>query len=164
MRRARSPIAIAGICLFSVFVESAGAGDELDLGAYHGKVVVLDFWASWCVPCRRSFPWLDSMQAKYENDGLVVIGINEDSDSGAAAAFLEEFPVRFRIVGDAGGRLATRYDLMAMPSSYVFDRDGEYVVHHLGFKTASLDDYEHLLRKTLGLPPAPADSAAGRPE
>lgn len=137
------------------------AEPPLALEQYRGQVVVLDFWASWCVPCRRSFPWLDAMQQKYADDGLVVIGVNVDTEPDSAASFLEEFPVGFRIVEDRDADLATRYELLAMPSSFVIGRDGEIVAKHLGFRVAEIDDYEGVLRQALGLEPADS-SAAGR--
>ena len=130
--------------------DGASAGDDtLDLAAYRGKVVVVDFWASWCVPCRRSFPWLDEMQRKYRDDGLVIIGVNEDSAAEDAHEFLQAFPVNFRIVDDDEGIIASEFDLDAMPSSYVFGRDGQLAVRHLGFKTEKQDEYEAVLRRLL---------------
>lgn len=128
---------------------AADGGKPLDLAAYRGKVVVVDFWASWCVPCRRSFPWLDAMQRKYADEGLVVIGVNEDNAAEEAEVFLENVPVSFRIIRDEDGEIAREYDLIAMPSTYVFGRDGEVAARHLGFKTAKQDEYEALLRQLL---------------
>jgi thiol-disulfide isomerase/thioredoxin len=122
----------------------------IDLSEYRGKVVVVDFWASWCAPCRRSFPWLDSMQRKYGEDGLVVIGINEDNEPEDAEAFLNAFPVTFRIIADQDGKLAREFGLVAMPSSFVIGRDGELAVRHLGFKSAKENEYETTLRRLLG--------------
>lgn len=139
---ALSPLLVAGAVTYDGQL-------QLDLSAYRGKVVVVDFWASWCVPCRRSFPWLDSMQRKYGEDGLVVIGINEDNEPADAEAFLRSFPVTFRIIADQNGKLAREFDLVAMPSSFVIGRDGELAVKHLGFKNAKEDEYETTLRRLL---------------
>ncbi|MDX1403318.1 MAG: TlpA disulfide reductase family protein [Woeseiaceae bacterium] len=118
------------------------AGPAIDLDAFRGKVLVVDFWASWCVPCRRSFPWMNSMQEKYGEDGLVFIGVNMDADRELANAFLRAYPARFRIIHDPDGMLAREYDVVAMPSSYVFGRDGKLVTRHLGFKVKRQDEYE----------------------
>jgi thiol-disulfide isomerase/thioredoxin len=118
---------------------------------YAGKVVVLDFWASWCVPCRRSFPWLNSMHGKYQDAGLVIVGVNLDMERSEAERFLAEFPADFRIVYDEEMALARRFEVMAMPSSYVIGRDGEIVAEHLGFKVRKQDEYEAVLRKALGI-------------
>jgi thiol-disulfide isomerase/thioredoxin len=109
---------------------------------YKGKVVVLDFWASWCVPCRRSFPWLNSMHDKYADDGLVIIGVNLDLTRGDAESFLEEFPPGFQIYFDESKELAREFDVIAMPSSYLLGRNGELLKRHYGFKVNKQDEYE----------------------
>ena len=121
---------------------AADAAETLDLADYRGSVVVLDFWASWCVPCRRSFPWLNEMHARYEKDGLVIIGVNLDQEREEAAEFLEKYPARFRIHYDSGNTLAEEFGVRGMPSSYVIGRDGNVVAEHLGFKVKKQDEYE----------------------
>lgn len=130
---------------------AADGAQRLQLSTHRGKVVVVDFWASWCAPCRRSLPWLDSMQRKYADEGLVVIGVNEDNEFEDAQAFLADVPVGFRIVPDAGGEIARAFGLVAMPSTYVIGRDGKLAARHLGFKTAKQDEYEALLRQLLDM-------------
>lgn len=152
-RTLRIGLAFLVISLSPLLAGDAVANDsqmQFDLSAYRGKVVIVDFWASWCVPCRRSFPWLDSMQRKYGEDGLVVIGINEDNEPQDAEAFLTAFPVTFPIIADPDGKLAREFDLVAMPSSFVIGRDGELAVRHLGFKSAKEAEYEATLRRLLG--------------
>lgn len=134
------------LILFMLIVSrSATADDGFDQAEFKGKVVVLDFWASWCVPCRRSFPWMNSMQEKYGDSGLVIIGVNLDSDPAEANAFLQEYPAQFQIIYDPDGELAREYDVIAMPSSYIFDRDGTLVTRHLGFKVKRQNEYEAVL-------------------
>lgn len=142
---------VASLLLASLLPAAAAADDlafRLD-PEYRDKVVVVDFWASWCAPCRRSLPWLDAMQRRYAGEGLVVIGVNEDKTREDAEAFLAEVPVGFRIVLDLDGEIARQYELMAMPSTYVYGRDGQLVTRHLGFKVANQDEYEALLRSVL---------------
>ena len=133
-------------------VKTADAA-ALDLEQYRGKVVVLDFWASWCVPCRRSFPWMNRMQGKYSDDGLVIIGVNLDRDPADARAFLEEIPADFLIHYDTEATLAEAYGVEGMPSSYVIGRDGKIVAQHLGFKVKREDEYEAALINALGVTP-----------
>lgn len=121
----------------------AGEGaDALDLASHEGQVVVVDFWASWCVPCRRSFPWLNAMHRKYSSDGLVIIGINLDQERSEAELFLDEFPAEFRIYFDETKDVAREFGVVAMPSSYLVGRDGNVVDRHYGFKTRQQDEYE----------------------
>ena len=141
---------LSAACLSVLFVcPHASAEPAVDLTAFRGKVVIVDFWASWCVPCRRSFPWMNRMVEKYSGDGLVIIGVNMDSDPVEASRFLADFPASFRIVKDPGGELAQEYDVIAMPSSYVFDRSGALVAKHLGFKVKRQDEYEAVIVETL---------------
>lgn len=140
-------------CLFAVLfgvVPLASVADPaLNLAQYRGKVVYLDFWASWCVPCRKSFPWMNAMQAKYAGQGLVIIGINVDAEAKDAHAFLAHTPANFRIVYDPEGKLAETYGLMGMPSSFVLDRTGKVVATHIGFRDSSPTEYEQQLRELL---------------
>ncbi|MDH5499849.1 MAG: TlpA family protein disulfide reductase [Gammaproteobacteria bacterium] len=137
---------IAGILASTA---SRSAEPQFDLQAYRGKVVILDFWASWCVPCRRSFPWMNEMQRKYADAGLVVVGVNMDADPDDAQAFLRNYPADFRIVSDSGGDLASHFAVEAMPSSYVIDREGEIVARHLGFQVRKVDEYEERIKQVL---------------
>lgn len=148
--RMRGRALVAALLLFWTALAGANAAaTDLDLAAYRGKVVVLDFWASWCVPCRRSFPWLNQMHAKYEDQGLVIIGVNLDHSEEDAAAFLAEFPADFQIHYDHEMRLAQQFEVQAMPSSYVIGRDGEVRARHLGFKVKRQDEYEAVLVEAL---------------
>ena len=143
---------IAGVLLLvvSATAASAAVADDLALEEYRGKVVLVDFWASWCVPCRRSFPWMNDMHAKYGDQGLVIVAVNVDRDSAAAARFLAEVPAAFRIHYDNEGAVAEAFGVEAMPSSYVIGRDGGTVARHLGFKVKKQDEYEAILVEALG--------------
>ena len=106
---------------------------EFDLAQYRGKVVYLDFWASWCVPCRKSFPWMNAMQKAYGTKGLVVIAVNVDTERRDADRFLGAVPADFQVLYDPAGALAQRYRLAGMPSAFIIDREGRVVAHHEGF-------------------------------
>lgn len=116
----------------------------LDLARWQGKVVLVDFWASWCAPCRESFPWMARMQQQYAARGLVVVTVDLDEDADAAARFLAAQPgaVGFSQIQDPQGRLAEAYGLKVMPSSLLFDRQGRPVHRQEGFRTEDRDAYE----------------------
>jgi cytochrome c biogenesis protein CcmG, thiol:disulfide interchange protein DsbE len=118
------------------------ADDKLDLERFRGKVVLVDFWASWCTPCRQSFPWLNEMHAKYRDRGLVVIGINVDRERAEAERFLKQTPADFEIVYDPDGSLPARYKVPGMPSSYLFGRDGQPAGVHIGFRNGTREERE----------------------
>jgi cytochrome c biogenesis protein CcmG/thiol:disulfide interchange protein DsbE len=141
------------LLVLSGFAAGETSDGPLQLEQYRGKVVVVDFWASWCVPCRRSFPWMNDMQAKYADQGLVIIGVNVDRERSAASEFLAAVPADFLIHYDNQGAVAENFGVEAMPSSYVIGRDGEIVARHLGFKVKKQDEYEAVLVDALGETP-----------
>lgn len=112
------------------------------LAELKGKVVYVDFWASWCKPCRKSFPWMNEMQAKYP-ENLQIIAINLDADPELAAAFLDKVPATMPIVYDPQGDIALAYQLLGMPSSYLIDKKGNLRFAHKGFFTEKKALYEH---------------------
>jgi cytochrome c biogenesis protein CcmG/thiol:disulfide interchange protein DsbE len=114
-----------------------------------GSVIWVDFWASWCVPCRRSFPWLNEMQRKYGPEGLQIIGVNLDKDHAAADRFLEEVPAAFALRFDPAGALAKQFGVQAMPSSFLIDKDGSVLATHFGFRTLDTGDYERAIEAAL---------------
>lgn len=141
-------LSVVFACL-SLTAVAADPADGLDLARYRGKVVLLDFWASWCAPCRQSFPWLNAMQEQYGERGLVVIGVNVDRERAAADRFLREVPARFAIVYDSAGKVAEHYDVPGMPVSYVIGRDGDIVAKHIGFRTGLREEREAEVQKLL---------------
>jgi thiol-disulfide isomerase/thioredoxin len=126
--------------LLPLFAGAARAGD-LDLSSYKGKVVYLDFWASWCTPCRVSFPWMNELQQAYGHNGLVVIAVNVDHDRALADEFLRASAPGFKIVYDPDGSIASRYDFRDMPTSVLIGRDGQVHYTHNGFFPAKEGSY-----------------------
>jgi len=116
--------------------------DQFNLEQYHGKVVYLDFWASWCKPCRKSFPWMNSMVERYPAQEFKIVTINLDSDPEAMHDFLARVPARFEIYHDPAGTLAEKFQLQGMPTSYLIDQSGKVVSKHIGFETRLIDEYE----------------------
>jgi thiol-disulfide isomerase/thioredoxin len=140
---------------FWAFMAVAAAGTahaELPaaFGSVDAKVVWVDFWASWCAPCRRSFPWMNAMHRKYAEQGLQIIAVNVDKERQLADEFLAETPAEFRLFFDPSGSLAETFNVQAMPSSFVLDADGNVLASHFGFKLANTEDYERAIRTALG--------------
>jgi thiol-disulfide isomerase/thioredoxin len=121
------------------------------LSQNRGKVVLLDFWASWCSPCRRSFPWLIEMQNTYREQGLTVIAVNIDVERADAEKFLTDFAVNFNIIYDPDAVIGRQYQLKGMPSSFLIDKEGIVRYQHTGFVIDKLDQYEQHI-KTLIAP------------
>jgi len=106
---------------------------NVNLAQLEGKVVYLDFWASWCDPCRESFPWMAEMKEKYGAQGLEVVAVNLDKERALADTFLKTMQVNFVVAFDASGESAEKYGLRGMPGSYLIGRDGNIQASHLGF-------------------------------
>lgn len=140
------------VFLAGVALVGGAQANPLDLAAYQGKVVYLDFWASWCTPCRRSFPWLDGLVREYAGRDLVVIGVNVDQDPELAEKFLNETPASFPIVYDPRGELATRFKIVGMPSAVLIDRTGHVRFQHVGFSEKKEDEYETHVQGLLAEP------------
>jgi len=130
----------------------AGVTSPEELARSGSQVVWLDFWASWCTPCRHSFPWMNAMQRKYGARGFKVLAVNLDSDHKDADRFLATVPAEVTIDFDPEGVLAKQYGVEAMPSSYLLDRTGRVVASHVGFKESKEAEYEAAIRAALGLP------------
>lgn len=114
-----------------------------------GQVVYLDFWASWCKPCRKSFPWMNKMQTRYSKQGLKVIAVNLDAERELANRFLKENKTEFTIAYDPEGKLAAEYKLKGMPTSYLFDRKGKVINIHMGFRQRDVQKLEAMIKNTL---------------
>jgi cytochrome c biogenesis protein CcmG, thiol:disulfide interchange protein DsbE len=112
----------------------AGMQGPMSLTALKGKVVYVDFWASWCGPCRQSFPWMNEMQAKYAAKGLQIVGVNLDAKRADADKFLAEVPAAFTVAFDAQGETPRRYAIKGMPTSVLIGADGKVLRVHAGFR------------------------------
>jgi thiol-disulfide isomerase/thioredoxin len=148
MRFLRAALALAAL-VASCGATAAASVDPIGLEALHGKVVYVDFWASWCVPCRQSFPWMDELQRSLGKDGLIVIAVNVDHDRRDADRFLREFSPTFRIVYDSEGALAEQYRVGGMPTSFLIDRDGKIQLQHAGFRPRDRDELAGRIRTLL---------------
>lgn len=124
-------------------------GGEMALADLQGKVVLVDFWASWCGPCRESFPWLNNMQEKYAEQGLVIVGVNLDKQPKQALDFLKQVPANFTLLLDNKAVLPEAYGLIGMPSSYLLDRKGQLRATHTGFNVGRVNEYEASIQQLL---------------
>jgi cytochrome c biogenesis protein CcmG/thiol:disulfide interchange protein DsbE len=146
----------AALLFAAVLIGGAAAAptvaEPLDLARHRGRVVIVDFWASWCKPCRQSIPWLNAMRERYGARGLTIIGVNVDAERRDADRFLRDVPIDFEIVFDPEGAHAKQFKVQAMPTSYIFDRSGKLVETHLGFRDAKKAENEAALEKLLNQP------------
>ncbi len=119
-----------------------GLKEAVSLAGLKGKVVYVDFWASWCGPCRQSFPFMNDLQARYRAQGLEIVGVNLDAKRDDADKFLSDVPAQFSLAFDAKGDSARRFEVKGMPSSFLVGRDGRLVAVHRGFKEADRQGIE----------------------
>ena len=132
-----------------LFALPTAAGGMVALERLRGKVVYIDFWASWCGPCRRSFPWMNAMNRKYGAKGLAIVAINVDKRRDDATRFLSEMPAEFSVVYDAPGAVPAAYAVQGMPSSYVIDQSGNVSAIEQGFHDESRTTLEQKIRALL---------------
>jgi cytochrome c biogenesis protein CcmG/thiol:disulfide interchange protein DsbE len=126
-------------------------GKTVKLSALRGKVVLVDFWASWCGPCRESLPALDKLSKTYRDQGLVIVGVNIDDAPDVARQFLSKnkLSLSFVVVNDKKHEVAARYAPPTMPSSYVIDREGRVRSVHAGFRASDAAKLEGELKALL---------------
>lgn len=125
------------------------SADTLDLGQYRGKVVYMDFWATWCHPCLKSFPWMAEMETKFSGKNFVIVTVNVDTDTKAAHEFLKKHPLKGQTVFDTGNAIARQFDIRAMPTSFIFNAKGEMVEKYSGFNAKKGKLVEEKISKLL---------------
>lgn len=131
--------------------ELAGRSGPVKLSSYQGKLVYLDFWASWCGPCKQSFPWMSEMQSRYASKGLRVVGVNVDQKSADAQTFLSRNPAQFDVAFDASGQVPRSYAIKGMPTSVLIGPDGKVLMVHSGFRDEQRDELERQIKQALNL-------------
>ena len=124
-------------------------GKPFTLASLKGKVVVLDFFASWCAPCRKSFPFLDGLQRKHASEGLKVVGLTLEEDDDAVTAFLESVPVDFTIARDTTEHAGEAFQVVAMPTTFLVDRDGRVAARFEGGDTSVHEKVESAVETLL---------------
>ncbi|MDH3510706.1 MAG: TlpA family protein disulfide reductase [Gammaproteobacteria bacterium] len=121
-------------------------GQAVSLSDLHGQVVMINFWASWCGPCRQEMPLLEQIHQRYEPLGFTLLGVNVEENSSDAKAFLKDRPVSFPILFDPDNGVSKLYDVVAMPSTVLIDRQGNVRYLHHGFKPGYENDYQDQVR------------------
>ncbi len=124
-------------------------GNNLRLEEYRGQVVLINFWASWCGPCRQEMPLLDRLHHRYEDTGFTVLGVNVEGDLEPAQEIVDQTKVTFPVLIDQDQRVSELYDLEAMPSTVVVDRDGVIRYIHLGYKPGDEAKYVEVVKKLI---------------
>ena len=122
------------------------AGKPVNLDQYKGQVVMINFWASWCGPCREEMPILEKLHAKYKPMGFTMIGVNVEPDSTAAADWLKVTPVTFPILFDTKSEVSKLYAVSGMPSTVIVDRKGNLRWLHRGYKPGDENEYLNQIR------------------
>ena len=128
------------------FTLAAKSGGEVSLAQYKGQVVMINFWASWCGPCRQEMPLLESIYKKYNKMGFTMLGVNVEPDSNAANEWLKATPVSFPILYDRDSKVSKLYDVAGMPSTVIIDRSGKLRVLHRGYKPGDENEYQDSIR------------------
>ena len=128
------------------FVLPAKGGSQLNLAQYRGQVVMINFWASWCGPCRQEMPLLEDIYKKYNKLGFTLIGVNVEPDSKAADDWLKQTPVSFPVGYDKDSKVSRLYDVSGMPSTVIIDRKGNLRFLHHGYKPGDESEYQNSIR------------------
>lgn len=122
-------------------------GKNLKLSEMRGNVVLINFWASWCGPCREEMPLLNALHGKYQPLGFTVLGVNVEEQEKNARGFLQNFPVDFPVLLDNQNQVSKLYDVIAMPTTVVVDRDGNMRYLHKGYKPGDEKKYRQVIKK-----------------
>jgi peroxiredoxin len=131
------------------FALKSSTGENLRLSEYRGDVVMINFWATWCGPCRQEMPLLDELYTRYERVGFNLLGVNIDDDSRRAMQMIEELGVNFPVLFDASKQVSKLYEVDAMPVTVLVDREGNVRYVHHGYKPGYEDKYLDQVRSLL---------------
>jgi len=124
------------------FTLASSSGKNIKLSELRGEVVMVNFWASWCGPCREELPLLDDLYQQYRDYGFTLLGVNVDENRAAADKLLEQIPVSFPVLYDPNSAVSELYQVDAMPSTILIDRDGNLRHLHRGYKPGYEDKYD----------------------
>lgn len=131
------------------FVLKSTSGENLRLSEYRGDVVMINFWATWCGPCRQEMPLLDELYRRYHRVGFHLLGVNIDDDTTRALRMVEELDLHFPVVFDTRKEVSRLYNVEAMPATILVDREGNIRHVHHGYKSGYEDKYLDQIRALL---------------
>ena len=131
------------------FTLTTFTGETVRLKDHLGRVILLDFWASWCIPCKEEMPYLNNLQQTYGKRGLLVLAVNVDNQSQNAIKFLQEFDIQLTAVWDQQKKVVSAYDVTAMPTSLFIDQRGWIRLIHSGFKPGDFPGYKKEVERLL---------------
>lgn len=131
------------------FTLKSASGENVKLSELRGQVVMINFWASWCGPCRQEMPLLDGLHERYSPMGFTLLGVNVEKDSSKAQALLRDLGVSFPILFDTENSVSEDYNVVAMPSTVIVDRDGNVRYVHHGYKPGDENVYQDVIRKVI---------------
>lgn len=131
------------------FISGIAQAAELDLSQHKGKVVYVDLWASWCPPCRASFPWMEQLHQDLKDEGLVILAVNTGDEPADAERFLAMTNPSFEIITDPDGDIAANLNAMGMPFSVLYDREGNLVSSHVGFSNKDAPELRRVIESLL---------------
>jgi thiol-disulfide isomerase/thioredoxin len=131
------------------FTLKSASGANLKLSELRGEVVLVNFWASWCGPCRQEMPLLSELHEQYRDLGFTVLGVNVEADTRKARKLLEDAPVSFPVLFDSDSVVSREYDVVAMPSTVLVDRNGKLRYLHKGYKPGLEAVYQQQVRDLL---------------
>ncbi|GAA0855418.1 TlpA disulfide reductase family protein [Aliiglaciecola litoralis] len=155
--------AVIGLAFFTALTASAAdirapapdftlkskSGENMRLEEQQGNVVIINFWASWCAPCREELPHFEAMQQEYEDLGFTVLAVNVDEYPEKANTLLNDIPVSFPVLFDEDDKVSKLYDVRAMPTTVIVDRDGNHRLTHYGYKTGDEAKYRKAIKTLL---------------
>ncbi len=142
---------------FSASARSVSDGENagpLDLSQYAGKVVYIDFWASWCGPCQESFPFMNKLKASYPEKDFVIVLVNVDRKQSKADRFLSRIPAPVPTLYDPKGKIARQFDIKAMPTSVLIDRKGRIRYVHSGYHAEKTPEYTSHIKELINENPS----------
>ena len=139
----------ASSSLAPTFTLPSRSGDNVSLEQLKGQVVMLNFWASWCGPCRQEMPLLDQMHKRYSALGFTLLGVNVEADTKDAEKWLADMPVSFPVLFDKDSKVSKLYEVSAMPSTVFIDRKGNVRYLHRGYKPGDESEYLNQIRALL---------------